>query len=264
MEKTIAPMPNSILRINNLSKSFGGVAAVKGFTMEIHAGEIRGIIGPNGAGKTTIFNLISRIYVEDEGTIEFDGKDITTESQVEVARMGLSRTFQNTRLFSGLNVLDNVKVALDHDGHYSLFSALFKLPIRNTQERLIEDKAMECLKFLNLDCYAKMSPSNLSYGYQRRVEIARALVNGPKLLLLDEPAAGLNAEEVRMLMEFIEDIHQKYLDLAILVIEHRMELIMNLCSHIYVQDSGNTIAEGMPCEIQKNPKVLAAYLGEES
>lgn len=256
-------MTEAILRTNGLSKAFGGICAVKDFNMEIEPGRIRGIIGPNGAGKTTIFNVLSRIYVEDDGTIEFAGENVTPKSQIEVARMGLSRTFQNTRLFVGLNVLDNVKVALDHAGEYSLFSALFKLPSRNKQERFIEQKAMACLELLNLAEYAEMCPANLSYGFQRRVEIARALANDPKVLMLDEPAAGLNPEETVMLMDFIKDIKVKYPELAILVIEHRMELIMNLCDHIYVQDSGLTIAEGTPGEIQKNPHVLAAYLGEE-
>ncbi len=256
-------MTDVILKTIGLSKAFGGVCAVKDFSVELWPGTIRGIIGPNGAGKTTIFNILSRIYDEDEGSIELDGQDVTSKSQIEVARMGLSRTFQNTRLFKGLNVLDNVKVALDHDGKYSMFSALFKLPFRNKQERLIEEKAMSCLKLLNLDEYADRAPSNLSYGYQRRVEIARGLANDPKVLMLDEPAAGLNPEETVMLMAFIKDIQEKYPDLAILVIEHRMELIMNLSDHIYVQDSGITIAEGTPAEIQNNPRVLAAYLGEE-
>lgn len=256
-------MVDAILKTNSLSKDFGGVSAVKDFTMEICPGTIRGIIGPNGAGKTTIFNILSRICKEDEGSIEFDGQDVTSRSQIEVARMGLSRTFQNTRLFTGLNVLDNVKVALDHDGKYSMFSALFKLPSRNKQERLIEEKAMSCLQLLNLDEFAHKSPSNLSYGHQRRVEIARGLANNPKVLMLDEPGAGLNPDEVTMLTSFIKEIQEKYPELAILLIEHRMELIMNLSDHIYVQDSGITIAEGTPAEVQKNPHVLAAYLGEE-
>ena len=256
-------MNDVILKTDKLSKAFGGVCAVKDFSMEIRQGRIRGIIGPNGAGKTTIFNVLSRIYIQDEGTIEFDGKDISNDSQINVARMGLARTFQNTRLFTGLNVLDNVKVALDHAGEYSLFSALFLLPSRCRKEREIEEKAMSCLSLLNLDKFVKMSPSNLSYGYQRRVEIARALANDPKVLMLDEPAAGLNPEETVQLMEFIKDIQTKFPKLAILVIEHRMELIMNLCDHIYVQDSGETIAEGTPKVIQQDKHVLSAYLGEE-
>ena len=256
-------MSNAILTTHNLSKSFGGVVAVKNFSMEIMRGTIRGIIGPNGAGKTTIFNLLSRIYEEDEGEIKFDGQEITTKNQVEVARMGLSRTFQNTRLFAGLNVLDNVKVALDHAGHYNLFSALFMLPSRVRQERFIENQAMDCLQLLNLDQYAKKQPSSLSYGLQRRVEIARALAGNPKVLMLDEPAAGLNPEEIFQMIDFINHIRDKFPELAILIIEHRMELIMNLCEHIYVQDFGFSIAQGTPAEIQNNSKVLAAYLGEE-
>lgn len=256
-------MSESILKARGLSKSFGGVVAVKDFSLDICPGTIRGIIGPNGAGKTTIFNILSRIYIEDEGAANFDGHDLTKLSQIEVARLGISRTFQNTRLFAGLNVLDNVKVALDHDGKYSLFSALLMLPARWKQERIIEQKAMDCLRLLNLDQYAKMRPANLSYGIQRRVEIARALAANPKVLMLDEPAAGLNPEEVFNLIDFIKSIKEKYPKLAILVIEHRMDLIMNLCAHIYVQDFGYTIAEGTANEIQNNPAVLAAYLGEE-
>lgn len=256
-------MSNCVLKLEHLRKSFGGVEAVKDFSFSIDAGEIIAIIGPNGAGKTTIFNLISKIYQPDEGTLTFAGEDITKTSQIETARLGVSRTFQNTRLFTGLNVLDNVKVALDFDGKYSLIEAMFLLPRRWKRERETTRRAMECLKLLNLDQYANVRPSNLPYGIQRRVEIARALVSNPKILMLDEPAAGLNPEEVFQLVDFIREIHEKYPKLAILVIEHRMDLVMNLSDYIYVQDFGQTIAKGVPEEIQNDPLVLKAYLGEE-
>ena len=256
-------MSDTILRAKDLSLSFGGVEAVKDFSMELLRGEIRGIIGPNGAGKTTIFNIISRIYSQDRGTLEFDGKIIDGMDQIAVARMGLSRTFQNTRLFTGLNVLDNVKVALDWAGKYSIVEALFLLPRRFKYEKEIRERAMECLHILGLEDYAGKDATSLPYGIQRRVEIARALVNRPKVLMLDEPAAGLNTEEVFQLIDFIKGISQREPDLAVLVIEHRMDLIMNLCSYIYVQDFGITIAGGTPAEIQNDPAVLAAYLGEE-
>ncbi|MEA4911039.1 MAG: ABC transporter ATP-binding protein [Oscillospiraceae bacterium] len=256
-------MSKCILQTKNLHMAFGGVVAVDDFSMEINKGEIRGIIGPNGAGKTTIFNVLSRIYEQGNGTIEFDGENIDARSQIEVARMGISRTFQNTRLFSGLSVLDNVKVALDYAGKYSIFEAMLLLPRRRKKEKEVAQKALECLRILELDKYADMRPANLPYGLQRRVEIARALANDPKVLMLDEPAAGLNPEEVFALIDFINNIKRHYPELAVLVIEHRMDLIMNLCDYIYVQDFGHTIAQGTPDEIQTNPTVLAAYLGEE-
>lgn len=256
-------MGDTVLKTQHIHMAFGGVVAVKDFSMELRKGEIRGIIGPNGAGKTTIFNVISRIYSQVEGSIEFKGQNIDKLGQVEVGRMGLSRTFQNTRLFTGLNVLDNVKVALDFAGKYTLFEALFLLPRRFKQEKITAEKAMECLRILKLEQYADYRPSNLPYGIQRRVEIARALANNPAVLLLDEPAAGLNPEEVFQLIDFIKGIAAHFPDLAILVIEHRMDLIMGLCDHIYVQNFGTTIAEGSPAEIQNNPVVLDAYLGQE-
>jgi ABC-type branched-subunit amino acid transport system ATPase component len=256
-------MNEMILKTSGLCLSFGGVEAVKDFSMELNRGEIRGIIGPNGAGKTTIFNIISRIYKQDRGTIEMAGGSIDTMDQVKVARMGLSRTFQNTRLFSGLNVLDNVKVALDFASKYSFLEAMFLMPRRFKYEKDTNTRAMECLNILGLKAYAKQNAASLPYGIQRRVEIARALVSRPKVLMLDEPAAGLNTEEVLQLNEFIKGITKQDPELAILVIEHRMDLIMNLCSFIYVQDFGITIASGTPTEIQTNPAVLAAYLGEE-
>lgn len=255
-------MSEYILKTKEIGIKFGGVTAVDKFSMEIREGEIKGIIGPNGAGKTTIFNLLSHIYCPGTGSIEFDGVDVTSKDQIEIARRGLSRTFQNTRLFAGLDVLDNVKVGLDHAGKYSMMEAFFRLPRVRKEEKRIEAEAMKCLEILELEQYAKARPCNLSYGIQRRVEIARALASQPKLLLLDEPAAGLNPEEVFVLIDFIRAIKDKF-DLSILIIEHRMDLIMSLCDYIYVQDFGHTIAQGTPEQIQVNPAVLAAYLGEE-
>lgn len=256
-------MPNPVLRTIGLTKRFGGLVAVDHFSMEIFPGSIRGIIGPNGAGKTTVFNLISRIYTQDEGEIYLEGVNISNADQIQVSKLGIARTFQNTRLFTGLNVLDNVKVALDSSAEYGMLSAMFGFGKRQREEKLIEKRALDCLELLNLSVYARQRPSNLAYGIQRRVEIARALVSNPKVLMLDEPAAGLNPEEVNQLMQYIQDIRVKYPELAILVIEHRMELVMNLCEYIYVQDFGESIAQGSPEEIQKSPEVLMAYLGEE-
>lgn len=256
-------MSNCVLKAEHLHKKFGGVVAVKDFSFSIDEGQIMAIIGPNGAGKTTIFNLISKIYQPDQGTLTFAGEDITQKSQIETARLGVSRTFQNTRLFTGLSVLDNVKVALDFDGKYSMLEAMLLLPRRWKREKETARRAMECLELLNLDQYASVRPANLPYGIQRRVEIARALVANPKILMLDEPAAGLNPEEVFQLVDFIREIHEKYPKLAILVIEHRMDLVMNLSDYIYVQDFGQTIAQGVPEEIRNDPLVLKAYLGEE-
>ena len=256
-------MSEYVLKTEHLHKNFGGVVAVKDFSFHVNAGQVVAIIGPNGAGKTTIFNLISKIYEPDQGCVILDGEDITKKSQIQVARKGISRTFQNTRLFTGLSVLDNVKVALDFAGKYSLVEAMLLLPRRWKQERETTQRAMDCLKLLHLDQYASMRPSNLPYGIQRRVEIARALATNPKVLMLDEPAAGLNPEEVFQLMDFINEIKQTYPELAILVIEHRMDLVMNLSDYIYVQDFGQTIAQGVPEEIRNNPLVLKAYLGEE-
>jgi len=256
-------MSEYVLKTEHLHKNFGGVVAVKDFSFHVNAGQVVAIIGPNGAGKTTIFNLISKIYEPDQGSVILDGEDITKNTQIQVARKGISRTFQNTRLFTGLNVLDNVKVALDFAGKYSLVEAMLLLPRRWKQEKETTQRAMNCLKLLHLDQYASMRPSNLPYGIQRRVEIARALATNPKVLMLDEPAAGLNPEEVFQLMDFIREIKQAYPKLAILVIEHRMDLVMNLSDYIYVQDFGQTIAQGVPEEIRNNPLVLKAYLGEE-
>lgn len=253
-----------VLSCKNISMSFGGVHAVEDFSMDIQPGVTLGIIGPNGAGKTTIFNVFSRIYKQTSGTIQFAGMCIDDMNQVEVARMGLSRTFQNIRLFSGLSVLDNVKVSLDYAGQYSILEAVFHLPRNRKEEKRIAKEALDTLALLKLDNYSEKPAISLPYGLQRRVEIARALVSGPKLLLLDEPAAGLNPEEVLQLVDFLKEIKELYPDLSLLVIEHRMDLVMNLCDYLYVQNFGKTIAFGTPAEIQTDAAVLAAYLGEEN
>ncbi len=252
-----------VLSCKNICMNFGGVKAVSDFSMDVKPGVTIGIIGPNGAGKTTIYNVFSRIYKQTSGTIEFCGKNIDNLDQVSVARMGLSRTFQNIRLFSGLSVLDNVKVSLDYAGKYTIPEAVFDLPRKRKEEKHIAQKAMDTLKLLKLDQYADNQATSLPYGLQRRVEIARALVCEPKILMLDEPAAGLNPEEVFQLVDFLKEIKSLYKGISLLVIEHRMDLVMNICEHIYVQNFGQTIADGSPKEIQTNPVVLAAYLGEE-
>ena len=255
-------MKEPIVVMDSVSKNFGGVKAAQNFSLSLPEGTIQGIIGPNGAGKTTIFNLLSRVYPIDSGSITFMGRNVTNSTQVEISRMGISRTFQNTRLFTGLSVLDNVKVGIDYAGKYSIFEAIFLTPRRWREERRIAKEAKACLEALDLLQYAQNRPNNLPYGVQRRVEIARAIVGRPKVLLLDEPAAGLNPTEVEELIAFIKTIKSAF-NLTIVVIEHRMDLIMSLCDFIHVQNFGQTIAAGTPEEIQKNPDVLAAYLGEE-
>lgn len=256
-------MKNEILVCTDLSMNFGGVRAVDNLNMTVHSRETLGIIGPNGAGKTTIYNVISRIYKQTSGSITFLGQCIDNLDQVAVARMGLARTFQNIRLFAGLSVLDNVKVSIDYSGKYSILESTLRLPKMRKEERRIAEEAMKVLKLLKLDQYAKSPATSLPYGIQKRVEIARALVTNPKLLLLDEPAAGLNPEEVFQLVDFLKEIQNMYDGLSIIVIEHRMDLVMNLCDYLYVQNFGKTIAKGIPAEIQVNPAVLSAYLGED-
>ncbi|MGI5912144.1 MAG: ABC transporter ATP-binding protein [Syntrophomonadaceae bacterium] len=252
----------SHLQINNLSKSFGGLSAVLNFNFNIQEQELVGLIGPNGAGKTTVFNLITGVYKPDQGNIYLEGQDITGLHPYDICKKGIARTFQNIRLFNDLSVLDNVKVALHMYVPYCLTTAILRLPGFFVGEEKIRQKALEYLKIFGLDKKKDEIASNLPYGEQRRLEIARALATQPSLLILDEPAAGMNPNETKELMELIGFIRKEF-NLSILLIEHDMSLVMKVCERIYVLDYGQVIAEGIPQDIRNNKRVIEAYLGEE-
>ena len=252
----------ALLKINKLTKEFGGLKAVSNFNIEINKGELIGLIGPNGAGKTTAFNLMTGVYEPTSGQMDFDGKSLLGLKPYQVTQRGIARTFQNIRLFSDLSVLDNVKIAYHFHVKYGLAEAVLRVGRYYPEEDAIEQKAMECLKMFKLDDRRDEIARNLPYGEQRRLEIARALAAQPQLLLLDEPAAGMNPQETHELMEMIRWIRDD-LKLTILLIEHDMSLVMGVCERIYVLDYGSIIAEGTPLEIRNNPCVIEAYLGEE-
>lgn len=291
-------MTNPVLTLNNVTKRFGGLTAVGDVSFEIKEGEIFGLIGPNGAGKTTIFNLITGVYTITEGEIHFHGNgrpQLVAEADpygtgfwndlkrrfifkpnkpFQIAEMGITRTFQNIRLFKKLSVYENVLTACHRSASYGLFVSFFpwKVPFTDivlppfkgvaAQEKALNEKTEELLKMMGLWEYKDMTAANLPYGLQRKLEIARALALDPKLLLLDEPAAGMNPEETLALVDLIKEIREKF-HLTVLIIEHHMDLVMNLCDRIYVLNFGRYLAQGAPEEIQNNKDVIEAYLGKE-
>lgn len=253
----------ALLEVRNLGITFGGLHAVEKFSVSVEKGQLYGLIGPNGAGKTTIFNLLTGVYQPTEGEIVLDGKSIVGQKPAVINKAGIARTFQNIRLFKDMTVLDNVKVALHNQVKYSALTGVLRLPAYFKQERVMNEKALSLLKIFDLDGEAAQMASSLPYGKQRKLEIARALATGPKLLLLDEPAAGMNPNETAELMEIVRLVRDRF-GIAILLIEHDMSFVMGLCERIVVLDYGRVIAEGDPETVRTDPKVIAAYLGGEA
>ena len=252
-----------ILECRHLGIDFGGLTAVDDFNMAIGRTEIAGLIGPNGAGKTTVFNLLTKVYQPTQGTILLDGTDTHGMDTMKVNRAGIARTFQNIRLFQDLSVENNVKVGMDTQMRYNMWSGIFRLPGYWKEERVAHDRALELLSLFGMEGLADVKAGSLPYGAQRRLEIIRALATNPSLLLLDEPAAGMNPTETAELMETITLIRTRF-GVSILLIEHDMSLVMSICERIVVIDYGQIIAAGTPYEIANNPRVIGAYLGQDN
>lgn len=251
----------ALLEVKNLGISFGGLRAVDNLNMSIEKGALVGLIGPNGAGKTTAFNLLTGVYMPTDGSILLDGVNLVGKKPAQICQAGVARTFQNIRLFSQMSVLNNVKAALHNEVRYSLFGSIVHTPGYRKKEREMDERAEKILNVFGLDIYKDFLASNLPYGKQRKLEIARALATDPKLLLLDEPAAGMNPNETAELMETIELIREKF-GVTILLIEHDMKLVSGICEYLYVLNFGTELAHGKPEDVLNNPQVITAYLGE--
>ncbi|HHW4959694.1 TPA: ABC transporter ATP-binding protein [Streptococcus suis] len=253
----------ALLEVKDLTKNFGGLTAVGDVTMELHEGELVGLIGPNGAGKTTLFNLLTGVYEPSEGTISLAGTILNGKEPSKIASLGLGRTFQNIRLFKNMTVLENVLIGLGNHGKSEVFASFFRLPAFYKNEEALKTKAIELLKIFDLDGDADTLAKNLPYGQQRRLEIVRALATEPKILFLDEPAAGMNPQETAELTQLIRKIKEEF-GITIILIEHDMSLVMEVTERIYVLEYGRLIAHGTPEEIRNNKRVIEAYLGGEA
>ena len=251
----------ALLEVNELTIVFGGLRAVDGLNLKIEKGQLYGLIGPNGAGKTTVFNMITGVYKPTSGTYFLDGEDLTGKSTIEINRKGIARTFQNIRLFNNMSVLDNVKIGLHNQKNYTVAEGILRLPRYFKEEKEMDEKAVELLAVFDLDKEKDTLASNLPYGKQRKLEIARALATHPKLLLLDEPAAGMNPNETAELMETIRFVRDQF-DMTILLIEHDMKLVSGICEDITVLNFGKELAQGKTSTVLNDPQVITAYLGE--